>query len=105
MVVGAIGVAEENDVLWFGTQASQTSLAPDIVVANQIYKWDVVLQDVIKMIAEGQYGGESFVIDLANGGQVMEFNDDFDLPADVKALADATIEGIIDGSISIDLGE
>ncbi len=105
MVVGAIGVAEENDVLWFGTQASQTSLAPDIVVANQIYKWDVILQDVIKMISEGQYGGESFVIDLENGGQVMEFNEDFDLPADVRELADETIEGIIDGSISIDLGE
>ena len=105
MVVGAIGVAEENDVLWFGTQASQTSLAPDIVVANQIYRWDVVLNEIIDLIGEGTLGGESFVIDLENGGQVMEFNDDFDLPADVKALADATIEGIIDGSISIDLGE
>ena len=105
MVVGAIGVAEENDVLWFGTQASQTSLAPDIVVANQIYRWDVVLNEIIDLIGEGTLGGESFVIDLANGGQVMEFNDDFDLPPDVKALADATIEGIIDGSISIDLGE
>ncbi len=28
MVVGAVGVAEENGVLWFGTQADQSSLAP-----------------------------------------------------------------------------
>jgi len=35
-VVGAIGVAKENNVLWFGTQASQTSLAPEVVVANQM---------------------------------------------------------------------
>jgi basic membrane lipoprotein Med (substrate-binding protein (PBP1-ABC) superfamily) len=31
----------------------------------------------------------------------MEFNPDFDLPADVKAQADQTIQGIIDGSIVV----
>ena len=36
MVVGAIGKAEESDVLWFGTQSNQTSLAPTIVVASQV---------------------------------------------------------------------
>jgi basic membrane protein A len=105
MVVGAIGVAEENDALWFGTQASQTGLAPDNVVANQVYKWDVVLKEIVMMIADGTYGGTSFVIDLANGGEVMDYNTDFDLPAEVQQLADATVEGIIDGSITIDLGE
>ncbi|MCK5768373.1 MAG: BMP family protein, partial [Candidatus Atribacteria bacterium] len=32
MVVGAIGVARQRGVLWFGTQADQTSLAPEVVV-------------------------------------------------------------------------
>jgi basic membrane lipoprotein Med (substrate-binding protein (PBP1-ABC) superfamily) len=40
MVVGAIGKAEENNVLWFGTQSNQTSLAPTVVVANQVYHWE-----------------------------------------------------------------
>jgi basic membrane protein A len=105
MVVGAIGVAEENDALWFGTQASQTELAPANVVANQVYRWDVVLREIIDLMNEGTLGGESFVIDLANGGEVVEFNPDYDLPADVQDLANATVEGIIDGSITIDLGE
>jgi basic membrane protein A len=43
MVVGAIGVAEERGIPWFGTQANQASLAPDIVVACQVYDWTVVL--------------------------------------------------------------
>jgi len=30
---------------------------------------------------------------------VIEFNDGYSLPADVRAKADATIQGIIDGSI------
>ncbi|HEB65274.1 MAG TPA: BMP family ABC transporter substrate-binding protein, partial [Chloroflexi bacterium] len=102
MVVGAIGVAEENGALWFGTQSSQTSLAPDIVVANQVYHWEVVLKDMIDLIQNGTYGGKSYAITLANGGLEIEYNPKFDLPADVKALADKTIQGIIDGSIKIE---
>jgi basic membrane protein A len=105
MVVGAIGKAEENNVLWFGTQASQTSLAPSIVVANQIYDWTVVLNDIIDQIDKGTYGGKAYVITLENKGEVMEYNPDFDLPADVKTLAEDTVQGIINGSITVDIGE
>jgi basic membrane lipoprotein Med (substrate-binding protein (PBP1-ABC) superfamily) len=83
MVVGAIGVAEANGVSWFGTQSSQTSLAPDIVVANQVYDWKVVLDEIINNVKSGKMGGESFALTLANGGLLMEYNPDFDLPADV----------------------
>ena len=105
MVVGAIGVAEEKGVLWFGTQASQTSLAPSIVVANQIYDWTVALNDIVDLIGEGTYGGKAYNITLENKGQVIEYNPDFDLPADVKAAAEEAIQGIIDGSITIDISE
>jgi len=104
MVVGAIGVAEENGVLWLGTQASQTSLAPDIVVANQIYDWTVVFDQMLALISQGTYGGQAYAITLENGGLVMEYSPDFDMPADVKAAADETVQGIIDGSVTIDLG-
>jgi len=101
MVVGAIGAAEENGVLWFGTQSSQTSLAPDIVVANQVYHWEVVLREMIQLIEGGTYGGQSFEITLANGGLVIDFNPDYALPDDVKAAGQAAIDGIVDGSISV----
>jgi basic membrane protein A len=105
MVVGAIGVAEENDVLWFGTQASQTSLAPEIVVANQVYDWTVVLDEIVDLIGQGTYGGQAFVVTLENDGLVMDYNSDYDLPADVKAAAEEAVKGIVDGSITIDVGE
>jgi basic membrane protein A len=105
MVVGAIGVAEENDVLWFGTQASQTSLAPGIVVANQVYDWTVVLDEIIELIGQGTYGGQAFVITLENEGLLMDYNSDFEMPADVKAAAEDAVKGIVDGSITIDVGE
>ena len=103
MVVGAIGKALEADALWFGTQSNQTSLAPSIVVANQVYYWEGILGEMISLIQAGTLGGQSFVISLANDGQVIEFNPDYALPDDVKALADTTVQGIIDGSITIEL--
>ncbi len=103
MVVGAIGVAEEEGVPWFGTQSNQTSLAPSIVVANQVYDWTVVLDEIIQHVNQGTLGGQAFAITLENDGLVMEFNPDYDLPDDVRALADETIQGIIDGEITIEL--
>ena len=100
MVVGAVTVANDQGILWFGTQANQKSLAPSIVVASQVYHWEVVLRDIIAKIQAGTLGGEEYKIDLANGGEVIEYNEAYDLPADVKTLAEETIAGIIDGSIS-----
>ena len=100
MVVGAIGVADEQGILWFGTQANQASLAPDIVVASQVYHWEVILRDIIANVQSGTLGGEIYVINLENGGEVIEYNDGYDLPADVRQIAEDTIAGIIDGSIT-----
>jgi basic membrane protein A len=100
MVVGAVTVANDEGILWFGTQANQASLAPDIVVASQVYHWEVVLREIIANMENGVLGGEQYVIDLANGGEVIEYNDAYDLPADVRTLAEETIAGIIDGTIS-----
>jgi len=101
MVVGAIGVAETNAALWFGTQSNQTSLAPSVVVANQVYHWEHVLREIIAKVKAGTLGGEAFALTLGNDGLVIEYNEDYAVPDDVRALADATEAGIIDGSIVI----
>jgi basic membrane lipoprotein Med (substrate-binding protein (PBP1-ABC) superfamily) len=103
MVVGAIGKAKEANALWFGTQSNQTSLAPSIVVASQVYHWEGILKEMIDSIHSGTLGGKTFTANLANKGEVIEFNPDYKLPADAQALADKTIAGIKDGSIKITL--
>lgn len=103
MVVGAIGKAEEANALWFGTQSNQTELAPSIVVSSQVYHWEVALREMLTLIGEGTLGGQSFKANLANGGEVVEFNADYALPAEAQTLADDTIKGIIDGTITITL--
>ncbi|HEU0292881.1 MAG TPA: BMP family protein [Anaerolineales bacterium] len=101
MVVGPIGAANEKNVLWFGTQSNQSSLAPKIVVSNQVYHWEVALKDVITKIQSGVAGGEYFDLNLANGGIVIEYNPDYALSTKAKALVDATVKGISDGTIAI----
>ncbi|HEX9679866.1 MAG TPA: BMP family protein [Anaerolineales bacterium] len=103
MVVGAIGVAQERGVAWFGTQSDQASLAPETVVASQVYHWEVLLRQMIELIQDGTLGGQAFAIDLANEGEVIQINPGYALPDDVRALADQTIEGVADGTIQITL--
>ena len=104
MTVGAIGVARENNVPWFGTQSNQTSVGPEVVVANQVYKWDVVLDDLVRDIQSGSMGGSAYIIDFANGGLVIEYNDAYDVPADARSAIDGAVAGFIDGSLSTGVG-
>ncbi len=100
-VVGAVGVAKEAGVPWLGTQSAQTSLSPDLVVANQLYDWTGTLEDMIAKIQAGELGGTAYVLTLANEGLVVEFNDGYSTPDEVKAAAEEAIQGIVDGSIEI----
>ena len=84
MVVGATGVARESGVPWFGTQANQTALGEDIVVASQVYHWEVVIGEIIDSIEGGTLGGEIYTLTLANGGLVIEYNDLYALDAAIR---------------------
>lgn len=99
MVVGPIAIAIENEALWFGTQSSQDELSEDIGVAFQVYKWEVILMDIIANMEEGVLGGESYTLTLENEGLVMEYDVDMELSEDLVTLAEETIEGIIAGDI------
>lgn len=101
MVVGpiAVALAQEEPVLWFGTQSSQDELSEDTGVAYQVYKWEVVLQEIMDNIEDGVLGGESYILTLENGGLVMEFDEDYELSDDLMMLAEETIDGLIAGDI------
>ncbi len=98
-VVGAINVASANDIPWFGTQSNQTSLAEDLVVASQVYHWEVVLADIFANVEGGTLGGEVYELTLENNGLVIEFNECYDLADDLKASAQETVDGIVAGDI------
>ena len=101
-VVGSIGAAKDaGNVLWFGTQSDQVSLAPNLVVASQVYDWTVALDDMIAKIQSGTLGGETYTLQLKNGGLKIAYNPGYNLAADAKAAGDKAIADIISGAATV----
>lgn len=98
-VVGAIGVANEQGIPWVGTQSDQSELAPDIVVASQLYDWTAPLIDMIQKHQAGELGGTAYALTLENGGLVMDYRDI--APADAVAAAQEAEAAIINGDIDV----
>ncbi|MBE2201207.1 MAG: BMP family protein, partial [Anaerolinea sp.] len=98
-VVGAIGVAAEQGVPWLGTQSDQSPIAPDVVVASQLYNWDGVLSDIIRKHQAGEYGGTAYALTLGNSGLVMDYADGLDGEAVAAAMVAAN--DIIAGAIDV----
>jgi basic membrane protein A len=98
-VVGAIRVAQEEGALWMGTQSDQSTLAPDAVVASQLYNWDGVLSDMLQRNQAGEYGGVAYALTLGNGGLVMDFAEDLD--SDAVAEANEAADEIVADEIDV----
>ncbi len=98
-VVGAIGVAKSKGAKWFGTQSDQSSLAPEAVVATQVFDWTGVVKDMIALHQQGTMGGKAYTLTLANQGLKMVFNAGSPAPDDIKKAAEQAIKDIADGKI------
>jgi len=64
-----------------------------------------VLNPIIDDVLAGEIAGEAFAITLENEGLVIEFNEDFELPEEVKAAGEELIQAIVDGDISFEVEE
>jgi basic membrane protein A len=100
-VVGAIAVARENNLKWFGTQWTQASLAPKNVVATQMYDWMPVLNKIITRVQDGKLGGVSYRISLKNGGEKVQFNKTAQTPKKTQDAAQKVIAKIVSGKIVV----
>jgi basic membrane lipoprotein Med (substrate-binding protein (PBP1-ABC) superfamily) len=105
MVPGAVNKAKEVGALWFGTQANQTSLAPEIVVASQVYDWTIALEPIIEDVLAGEIESEAYALTLENEGLLIEFNEDFELDEDVLTAGEEVMQAIIDGDITFEIDE
>ena len=99
-VVGAIGVAKNKNVAWFGTQWDQSSLASSQVVASQVYDWTGIVKQMVTAIRGGVLGGATYTITLGNDGEKIVYNPSYALPASVKSGGDGVVAKIIGGTIT-----
>ena len=98
-VVGAISMASQNNIPWLGTQSDQSVLAPELVVASQIYDWSPIIREALALRQAGTLGGNVYSISLSNGGLKIKFNEEIEVPEELKVAADNAIRSIVEGSI------
>jgi len=99
-----IPVAQESGIPYFGNQVDSSDLAPETVVASQVYRWEVVLDPLITSIGEGIRGGDVLFLDLANDGLTIDYNPAYGLSADVRAVGDAAEAEAEVGGFDLTLG-
>ncbi|MCC6147879.1 MAG: BMP family protein [Anaerolineaceae bacterium] len=100
---GAIAAAKENNIYFFGQQYDMIPLAPEVIVASQVYDFVPTLKDMITTVKAGVYGGKVYTLTYQNGGLEMRYNKDIKLPAEVMEKSDALIEQFKKGEIQIPL--
>ena len=98
--VGAVNVAAQEDVPWFGTQSNQEAWSEDLVVASQVYHWEVILDDMFEMIEDGTLGGEAMALTLENGGLLIELNGCYSIDDTAIDGVQGVIDDIIAGNIT-----
>ncbi len=101
MAIGAISAAAGSNTLWFGNQVDQSALAEGLVVASQVYHWEVALRQIVTGIDEGTLGGQVYTINLGNGGLAIAYNPSYALALDVIIAADTISSEIISGALVI----
>ena len=102
---GAIEVAKNHQVMWLAVQADQAPLAPDVVIASQVYDWSGPLIEMIHSTKRGQAGGKHLVLSFANGGLSLSFNKNLPIPSDLNLTAQKLISSLINGNITLSAPE
>jgi basic membrane protein A len=103
LVVGPVAVAEQEGLLWFANQANQTSLAPQNVVASQVYHFEVAIREILAEIDANAPTGGSFPLTLGNGGMLLEFNPNYPLSRELRDRADELLLDVTAGAITVNV--
>jgi basic membrane protein A len=98
-VTGAVQVAAEQDVPWLGIQGDQSPLAPETVLASDLYDWKGIIREVMRLRSEGTNGGQVLPLTLENGAQSMRYAET--LSEDARAAAEAAVQAIVAGEVEI----
>ena len=96
-----MSAAQERGLLYFGVQGDWTELGPETVPASLAYDWSPVINDLVATYQAGVAGGKVYNTSLQNGGLVLVISDVVDIPEEVLQAAEAAMQGIEDGSVTL----
>lgn len=104
--VGAIRVASEfKGILWLSSDMDQSSIAPQTVLASQEYKFNDVIEGIIKYRQEGIIGGKHLELTLENGYLEIIYNPKIasELTPEMNKVINKAKAKIISGEIKVEL--
>ncbi|MDI6880578.1 MAG: BMP family protein [Desulfitobacteriaceae bacterium] len=104
--VGALrAVAETEGKYWLSTDMDQSSLAPNHVLASQVYNWEKVATKIIELRKQGTLGGQRLSLNLADGTIQFKYNEKLadKVPAEVKAAIEQAKQDIVSGKVKVEL--
>ncbi|KGK88705.1 membrane protein [Desulfosporosinus sp. HMP52] len=104
--VGAVrAIGETKGNYWLSTDMDQSSIAPDHVLASQVYHWEKVVNKIIDLRKQGTLGGQHLTLTLADGTIEFKYNEKLadKVPAEVKAAVETAKQEIISGKLKVEL--
>jgi len=104
--VGAIkAVAGKPGTYWLSTDMDQSMVAPDSVLASQVYNWEKVLTKILDLRKKGTLGGQHLTLSFADGMLELKYNPKLEgkIPQDAKAAVEKAKKDIAAGTLKIEL--
>lgn len=103
--VGAIKAVAERGKYWLSTDMDQSSLAPDTVLAAQVYNWEKVVTKMIELRKQGVLGGEHLTLSFSDGTLELKFNSKLEdkIPQEAKNAVEKAKQQIASGHLKIEL--
>ncbi|MDR1979404.1 MAG: BMP family protein [Synergistaceae bacterium] len=100
--VGAVKAAAETEgVYWIATDLNMKDIAPKTVLAAQVYRFEIVVQEMIDSREKGVLGGRAIPLTFGNGYIEMQVN--LPLPPDVAEKVEKAKADIASGALKIEI--
>jgi basic membrane protein A len=107
-VPGAIkAAAGKPGTYWMSTDMDQSSIAPDTVMAYQIYNWEKIINKIIDLRKQGTLGGQHMTLTFADGTLTLQYNPKLadKIPQDVKDAVEKAKKDITSGALKIEVSK
>lgn len=104
--VGAVrAVAGRAGKYWLSTDLDQSSVAPEAVLASQIYRWEKVVTKMIELRKQGTIGGQRLGLSFADGNLELKYNSKLadKVPKEAKDAVESARQKIAGGSLKIEI--
>lgn len=104
-VGGVRAVAEKPGKYWLSTDLDQSSIAPNTVLASQVYNWEKVVDKIIDLRKKGTLGGQVLTLSFADGTLELKYNSKLagKIPKGVKDAIEKAKKDITSGSLKVEL--